>query len=376
MVKRNLQMKPFMFITRRQRRGLFYLTGSIFLLVTLTFAIRLFFQPTIPSDPTFENEIAAHTDATEPEATAVNFKAFPFDPNIINKAQMLELGLTNHQADMIIKYRDAGGWFYDAKDFGKIYAISDAEYAFLEPYIIINRQHQNAAENPKAAPTILVAFDPNSADSMQLIALGLNSYQTTNVLKYRRAGGIFSIKKDFSRIYGIDADTYHHLEKQILLPSEIAPEAGDVPTKRDAAAYMELIEINTADTLELRKLKGIGRVYAHRIVSYRDKLGGFFDKSQLLEIHGIDTNRYAMFAPQVVIDKSAIRRINLNDATFDILLQHPYLEYYIVKEIFNYREAIGTFDSVAQLKEISLIYDQLYFKITPYLTTAKRKDQP
>jgi DNA uptake protein ComE-like DNA-binding protein len=47
-----------------------------------------------------------------------------------------------------------------------------------------------------------------------------------------------------------------------------------------------------------------------------------------------------------------------------------------VKEIFNYREAIGAFDSIAQLKEISLIYDQLYFKITPYLTTEKGKDQP
>lgn len=157
---------------------------------------------------------------------------------------------------------------------------------------------------------------------------------------------------------------------------KIDPEVNDAPSQTDAAGYMELIEINTADVLELRKLKGIGEVYAHRIVSYRDKLGGFFDKSQLLEIYGIDTSRYAMFAPQVVIDKSVIRRININDATFDILLQHPYLEYYIVKEIFNYREAIGAFDSIAQLKDISLIYDQLYFKIAPYLTTAKRKDMP
>lgn len=375
-MKRNLQMNPFMFITRRQRKGLFLLTGSVFLLLMLSFAIRLFFKPKILPDQTFENEIAAHTDATEPEANAGNFNTFPFDPNIINKMQMLELGLTSHQADMIIKYRDAGGWFYDAKDFGKIYAISDAEYALLEPYIIISRQQQNAAESPRVAPSALVAFDPNSADSMQLLALGLNSYQTTNVLKYRKAGGTFAVKKDFSKIYGIDADTYNHLEKYILLPSEIDPEVNDAPSQTDAAGYMELIEINTADVLELRKLKGIGEVYAHRIVSYRDKLGGFFDKSQLLEIYGIDTSRYAMFAPQVVIDKSVIRRININDATFDILLQHPYLEYYIVKEIFNYREAIGAFDSIAQLKDISLIYDQLYFKIAPYLTTAKRKDMP
>ncbi|HZK09368.1 MAG TPA: helix-hairpin-helix domain-containing protein [Bacteroidales bacterium] len=365
-------MRPFMFITRRQRMGLFFLTGSIFLLVVLYFTMGLFFHPENLSDQNFENEIEAHTDAAEPQAIASHFNYFPFDPNIIGKTQMLELGLTNHQADMIIKYRDAGGWFYNAKDFGKIYAISDAEYELLKPYIIIGQQNQNVVKSPKAVQTALFGFDPNSADSTQLMALGLSTYQTANILKYRKAGGTFTSKKDFNKIYGIDADTYQNMEKYILLPSEI----NTPPATTEAAGHLELIEINTANTLELCKLKGIGEVYANRITAYRDKLGGFFDKSQLLEIYGIDTSRYAMFAPQVVIDKSVIRRININDATFDILLKHPYLEYYIVKEIFSYRETIGVFDSIAQLKNISLIYDQLYFKIAPYLTTVKRKDLP
>jgi DNA uptake protein ComE-like DNA-binding protein len=372
MVKRKLQTKPFMFFTRRQRMGLFYLLGIILLFTTLFLALSLFIQPELNPDQKFEDEIRAHADAAEPEANVNRFNYFPFDPNVISTTQMLDLGLTSRQAEMIAKYREAGGHFFDKVDFGKIYAISNQDYELLEPYIIISEKTRGASEKPEVAQKSIFPFDPNRADSAELQSLGLNSYQTANVLKYRKAGGVFTTKKDLSKIYGMDAKTYQKLEKYILLPSS----ASMPSTAANVAIHPELIEINIADTNELRKLKGIGKVYAQRIANYRDKLGGFFDKSQLLEVHGIDTSRFAMFAPQVVVDRSLIHRININEATFDDLFQHPYLEFYIVKEIFNYRDAIGAFDSVAQLKSVNLIYDQLYYKIEPYLTVTKRKELP
>lgn len=173
-------------------------------------------------------------------------------------------------------------------------------------------------------------------------------------------------------MYGMDVNTYQELEKYILLPSTRT----ELPQEIKTYDRQELVEINSASLMELQKLKGIGEVSAQRIAKYREKLGGFYDKSQLLEVYGIDTSRFAALAPQVVVDKSSIRRININEASFDKFMEHPYLEFYIVKEIFNYRDAIGNFDSVAQLKDISLIYDQLYLKIAPYLTVAKKKDMP
>jgi DNA uptake protein ComE-like DNA-binding protein len=354
----------------RQRRGIFVLLGVIVLLTALFLTLHLFIQPVAVIDSDFEEEITAQLDQAQPEPQLRQFNFFPFDPNLISKEQMLQLGLSRHQSDMISKYREAGGRFYAKEDFEKIYAISEDEYALLKPYIIISQENRYQDESATAKKTILFPFDPNSADSLQLITIGLTSYQTANVLKYRRAGGIFTVKKDFGKIYGIDANTYKTLEKYILLPSV----STDEPATAKSENQLDLIEINTADTLQLRKLKGIGQVYASRIAKYREKLGGFFDKSQLLEVYGIDTTRFALFAPQVVVDKSFIRRININEATFDDLLAHPYLEFYLVKEIFNYRDAVGAFDSVAQVKNINLIYDQLYLKIAPYLTTTKTKE--
>ncbi|NCA85616.1 MAG: hypothetical protein EOM83_08585 [Clostridia bacterium] len=369
MIKHKIRTKPFLYITLRQRRGVFVLLGVIVLLIALFLTLHLFIQPGTVIDSTFEDDIAAHHDQAQPESQARQFDFFPFDPNLISKEQMLQLGLSSHQADMISKYREAGGRFFAKEDFEKIYAISKEDYALLKPYIIISQDNRYKDESAKAKKTILFPFDPNDADSLQLITLGLNTYQTANVLKYRRAGGVFTVKKDFSKIYGMDANIYKDLEKYILLPSVSA----EAPAIAKSVNQLDLIEINTADTLQLRQLKGIGQVYASRIANYREKLGGFFDKSQLLEIYGIDTSRFVLFAPQVVVDKSFIRRININEATFDDLLDHPYLEFYLVKEIFNYRDAVGAFDSVAQLKDISLIYDQLYFKIAPYLTVTKTK---
>lgn len=371
-MNRNLHAKPYLYITRRQRTGLYFMVGGIFLFIVLFIGLHLFIQPTLSSDPTFKDEIETHQGAALPESETRYTNLFPFDPNNIGKEQMLQLGLTSHQADMIIKYREAGGQFFNKEDFGKIYAISKSEYELLKPYIIISQEMHQRPERRRAEQFVLVPFDPNSADSAQLLALGLSSYQTGNILKYRRAGGIFTIKKDFSKMYGMDVNTYQELEKYILLPSTRT----ELPQEIKTYDRQELVEINSASLMELQKLKGIGEVSAQRIAKYREKLGGFYDKSQLLEVYGIDTSRFAALAPQVVVDKSSIRRININEASFDKFMEHPYLEFYIVKEIFNYRDAIGNFDSVAQLKDISLIYDQLYLKIAPYLTVAKKKDMP
>jgi competence protein ComEA len=131
------------------------------------------------------------------------------------------------------------------------------------------------------------------------------------------------------------------------------------------------VELNSADTSDLIKLRGIGPVFSGRIVAYREKLGGFYDKSQLLEVFGIDTNRYFQFAHQVFADTLKLKKMDLNHTTFKDLLRHPYLEYYLVKSIFNYKDAVGAFRSVDELRQIDMVYDQLFEKIKPYLTVEE-----
>ena len=59
-----------------------------------------------------------------------------------------------------------------------------------------------AAEGRKAE---LFAFDPNIADSTQLLRLGLAPWQVRNIYRYRAKGGIYRDKTDFARLYGLTA---------------------------------------------------------------------------------------------------------------------------------------------------------------------------
>ena len=46
-------------------------------------------------------------------------------------------------------------------------------------------------------------FDPNTADSTQLLRLGLQPWQVRNIYRYRARGGIYRTREDFARLYGL-----------------------------------------------------------------------------------------------------------------------------------------------------------------------------
>ena len=114
-----------------------------------------------------------------------------------------------------------------------------------------------------------------------------------------------------------------------------------------------VIDINTADTTLLKQLPGIGAAYAKWIVDYREKLGGYCETEQLLEVYRMDTNRFNDIERFVKIDSVFIpNRLRINSDAFKIMLKHPYLEYEDVKKIVNYREQKGLITSWGQLTKI------------------------
>ena len=101
------------------------------------------------------------------------------------------------------------------------------------------------------------------------------------------------------------------------------------------------IQINSADTIELQSLPGIGSYFARNIVSYREKLGGFVELNQLLEVYAFDSTRLEMVKSHLVIDTIETKKVKINLDDFKTILRHPYIEYEDVKKIVNHRESKG-----------------------------------
>jgi competence protein ComEA len=222
-------------------------------------------------------------------------------------------------------------------------------------------------------------FDPNKLEEQQWIAMGMDKKIIRNILHYREKGGTFRDKEGLSRIYGMNDSVFAILkpfirfEEKEKAPSPSYKSYKDIDSIRTGKEFTKfkpdtlIIELNSADSASLLSLHGIGPSYAGRITRYRDRLGGYSRPEQLMEIKGMDSIRYDQFKGQVTVNPQLVRKIDLNTVTFKELLKHPYFEYYLVKEIFNYKDEIREWDSLGQLRKLPIMYEELYEKIAPYL---------
>ncbi len=215
-------------------------------------------------------------------------------------------------------------------------------------------------------------FDPNVLDEKGWVKLGFTPRQAASIIKYRDKGAKFRVKKDLKKLFMVDEDIYGLLEPYILLEDKLGEttfkSAGDakITTKREFSP--DRTEINGADSSALVRVRGIGPTFAKRIIRYREKLGGFSDIGQLQDVYGIDSARFIQIEQHLTIDQKLIKKINVNTASLDELRSHPYIDYYIAKAIVDKRIQKGAFNELAELKEIPLIYESLFYKLSPYLT--------
>ena len=128
-----------------------------------------------------------------------------------------------------------------------------------------------------------------------------------------------------------------------------------------------MIELNSADTFELQQLRGIGPGFARRIVNFRERLRGYSDKKQVLEVFGMDTARYRMIEKNLLVNRDSIHPVDLNTVTFKELLRHPYFPFTITKNIMIYRQKNKNFRSLDELKNIQGVNDSIFRRMIVYL---------
>ena len=210
-------------------------------------------------------------------------------------------------------------------------------------------------------------FNPNVLLKEQWIQLGLSEKQANVIQNYLSKGGKFYKKEDLKKMFCISNEEYRILENYITIPDnqKSAHENFKYETK---IKPIFIVDVNTADTNDLQEIKGIGASFARRIAKYRDLLGGFIKKEQLLEVFGMDSARYLQIQASFTINPSAIQKININKATIQELKKHPYFDYYTAKSVVMYRTQKGEYKTVSEIKKANLIYDDFYDKIYPYLT--------
>ena len=218
----------------------------------------------------------------------------------------------------------------------------------------------------------LFPFDPNVADSTQLLRLGLQPWQVRNIYRYRAHGGVYSKPEDFARLYGLTQKEYRELEPYISISADYQPAALLVREKsvsKDSLLFPkklkegETIDLNLTDTAQLKRVPGIGSYYARRIVDYGRRLGGFVNIDQLDELEHFPTSAKQYF----VIVAAEPKRMNLNELSVNALKQHPYLNYYQARAITDYRRKHGPIKSLDDLRLLPDFSPEQLLRLKPYV---------
>lgn len=166
---------------------------------------------------------------------------------------------------------------------------------------------------------------------------------------------------------GVKTEYRRRMDMRVI--AEVDSDANEVRRplygRRDKYPYGTVIDLNVSDTVELKKIPGIGSYYARRIVEYRERLGGYFCVDQLLEIEGLPDSVRNWFS---VSDTFMTKRIPVNTASITVLKRHPYMGFYRAREIVTYRERNGRIKNPAQLSLLEEFSGQDIERLEPYLS--------
>ena len=223
-------------------------------------------------------------------------------------------------------------------------------------------------------------FDPNTADSTQLLRLGLQPWQVKNIYKYRASGGIYRKPLDFAKLYGLTVKQYRELEPYIRISSDYLPASTLVNGKENYNQTIrkdstinnrptkiketEHIVLNTADTTSLTTIPGIGPYYARKIVQYGNRLGGYVSVDQLDEIDDFPTEA----KKYLVVNNPSPKKLNVNQLSLNELKRHPYINFYMAKAITDYRRLHGTIKSLNDLRLLKDFTPDVIKRLTPYVS--------
>ncbi len=293
--------KDFFYFSKSQRAGIIVLIILIITVIILNYTLTLFIDNNEePADKNFAAEVESFRKSlvsvdsirqAEWQALAQerqkqyeekykqfsyetkpkqSYSLFAFDPNKIDSAGFVTLGLKPYIASNVLKYRNKGGKFRSASDFSKVYGISKEKFDELEPYIQINQKKDSVSIKPEPKKNIIVEL--NSADTTLLMQVkGIGRGYAKGIIRFRGLTGGFVSIEQLKEIYGMRPENYERIKGFCIVNQ----------------ALVRKIKINSATVEKLNAHPYISYYQAKAIYELRRNKGKLKSKDDLNEISEI-----------------------------------------------------------------------------------------
>lgn len=287
------------------------------------------------------------------EPIPAEISTFDFSPDTLSAEDWQRLGLNAKSSIRIARYVEKGGQLYSLDDLAK-FGASDLEIIQLKPYWKkVNTKKVSVGRGyPNQFSEKIDRIHGNDIDSFQLAQTHLSPYY---LHRWRAYLSTFGDLKSREQILELN-----------LCPSWWMEKYGEyisfVSDREEESAQLNLNEL---DSNAFYILLGNEHV-AHRIIHYRNRLGGFSAREQLLEVKGVDT-RSLKLIEEHVDGIGPCQKIDINTVEIEKLAKHPYVGWKRARIIEFIRTKVHPIQNASELYQVEGMDSLMVYKLSPYL---------
>jgi competence protein ComEA len=215
------------------------------------------------------------------------FKTPPskFDPNTYSPSDWMNLGLSQKQADLIIRFGKRG--FYSHDDLRKVFVISDAFFSVIKDSLVYPTKAVKEYKTDAFKENLPMLVDLNTASLEELMNIkGIGSFFAKNVINYRTKLGGYHHKEQLKEVWKMDDEHYAILEKAVSIDQKA----------------IRSININRASVEELKSHPYFTWNVANSIVKLRSQIGAFSSVEDLKKSKLIDEALFLKLKPYVTVE--------------------------------------------------------------------------
>ena len=282
------------YLSKRTRRAMFIFI-ALLCLVSFLPRIIIYLFPDKPIHITIEEkkifQNLKYTPTKKFEKKKKLFKVPPskFDPNSYTTKDWMYLGLTEKQANAVLKFGKYG--FYSNEQLAKVFVIPKEVFRLIKDSTFYpdkkqffeNRStiNKNEEEKPK---TVIIEINQASEEELQTIK-GIGPFFAKNIIKQRDKLGGFISKQQLLEVWQFTPEKLTEIESSIQVNS----------------SSLKKININLATVEELKNHPYIRWNIANSIVKMRLQKGNFNSINELLESKLITTEIFEKIKPYLTL---------------------------------------------------------------------------
>ncbi|HLO74772.1 MAG TPA: helix-hairpin-helix domain-containing protein [Flavobacterium sp.] len=225
-------------------------------------------------------------------------------------------------------------------------------------WLLVQNEIDSLKQTVATRRDTIYPFNPNFITDYKGYKLGMTVAEIDRLKQFRNQNKYVNSAEDFQKVTKVSDKLLLKISPYFKFPDWVTNKSSSTSEKFHKFLPKEKVtiiqkDINAATREELIAVYGIGEKLADKILSDKEKLGGFVSMEQFQFMWGISPEAFADLEKRFVVKNiSSVKKIAINNLSMKELAKFPYFNYSVAKEIVVYRTMNNGIKEIADLTKI------------------------